>query len=197
MSLIKKTITRLQSFYHAIQRFILSIVFLVFAEIFNAINIQSETDDYEKFILTMIAGAFFSLLARVIHERFLTGTPAKYLLLFASIILTGIYYWLVIPSGNIDTETITRTSVLFFAILIAFLWVPVIKKKFSFNESFMAFFKSFFVSLFFSAVLWGGVSLILAAINELLFTIDQNAFSHTSGVIFLLFSSCLFPLSDS
>uniref|UniRef100_UPI00313D70D8 DUF4153 domain-containing protein n=2 Tax=Bacillus sp. OTU2372 TaxID=3043858 RepID=UPI00313D70D8 len=75
-----------------------------------------------------------------------------------------------------------------FALLWAFIWVPVIKSSSSFNKSFMITFKSFFISLFFSAIIYGGISIILVAFNELIFKIGYTAYPHTANLIFILFA---------
>ena len=57
-----------------------------------------------------------------------------------------------------DMETSIRTAVTSFALLFAFIWVPVIKSKINFNQSFMITFKSFFNTVFFSGIIYAGLS---------------------------------------
>ena len=72
------------------------------------------------------------------------------------------------------------------------MWVPVIKSKISFNSSFMISFKSLFNSLFFSGVIFAGISIILTAINQLIFTIDYTAYPHTVNIVFIIFAPMYF-----
>ena len=53
-------------------------------------------------------------------------------------------------------------------------------------------FKSFFIALFFSGVLMAGISIIIGATDQLIFSIDSKAFSHASNLIFLLFGPIYF-----
>jgi len=85
-----------------------------------------------------------------------------------------------------------RTGVALFALLIAFIWIPAIKSKVSFNKSFLISFKSFFIAAFFSGVIYGGVSIIIAATDTLIFSINGKAFSHAANLIFLLFGPLYF-----
>ena len=85
-----------------------------------------------------------------------------------------------------------RTAVALFALLISFMWIPVIKSRISFNSSFMISFKSLFNSLFFSGVIFAGLSIILIAINQLIFTIDYTAYPHTVNIVFILFAPMYF-----
>ena len=108
------------------------------------------------------------------------------------VLLTAGYYLIIMPAPKLSMEIEIRTAVALFALLIAFIWVPVIKSKISFNKSFMISFKSFFNSLFFSAVIFGGISIILAAINQLIFPLDYKAYPHTSNIVFVIFAPMYF-----
>ena len=91
-----------------------------------------------------------------------------------------------------DMETSIRTAVTNFALLFAFIWVPVIKSKINFNQSFMITFKSFFNTVFFSGIIYAGLSLIILAIDQLLFSVNYTVHSHTANIVFVLFAPMYF-----
>ena len=53
------------------------------------------------------------------------------------VLLTAGYYLIIMQAPSLSMEIEIRTAVALFALLIAFIWVPVIKSKISFNKSFM------------------------------------------------------------
>jgi hypothetical protein len=110
----------------------------------------------------------------------------------AAVLLTAGYYLIIMPAPKLGMEIGIRTSVALFALLIAFIWVPVIKSRVSFNESFLVAFKSFFNSLLFSGIIFGGISIIIGAVNQLLFSVDYRAYSHAANIVFILFAPMYF-----
>lgn len=192
MKFIKSITSKIKNFYLTLNRFLITAILLLVAEIFNIINTASATDTYGKYVLIFILGGVISCVAQIIHERFFPKMLHRILAASIALLITAGYYFVFINSGDLTTEKMVRSLVLIFAMFIAFIWLPIIKTKISFNESFMVVFKSFFISIFFALVIFGGVSLILAAINTLLFTIDSNAYSYASGVIFILFAPLYF-----
>lgn len=192
MKVMKFLVSKVKNFYKAISRFLLTIIFLLAAEIVNAININSTTTNYGKYILILVLGAFLSCVAEIVYERFFKKFYQRIICGFTSIFLTFIYYFVFISSGDITTEKMVRTIIIMFALLIAFIWLPILKTKISFNESFMVVFKSLFISAFFATVIWGGISLIIAAIDNLLFTVDSQAFSQSASIIYILFAPLYF-----
>jgi len=191
MNWLKKFKDRLTGLTDAISRFPLTTLFLLAAAVVNAYSISTEKDDI-KLLLTFILGAFLSAVAEVSYERFFSKYSSRLALMGAAIILTGGYYLIIRPAPNLSTEIEIRTVVAMFALLWAFIWVPVIKSSTSFNKSFMITFKSFFISLFFSAIIYGGISIILVAFNELIFKIGYTAYPHTANLIFILFAPLYF-----
>ena len=131
-------------------------------------------------------------MAEVAHERWYSKLSTRLILMGISILLTAGYYLIVMNAEVYDMALNIRTEVALFALLIAFIWVPVIKSEISFNQSFMAVFKSFFIALFFSGVIFGGISIIIAATDQLIFNVDYKAYSHSANIIFLLFAPMYF-----
>ncbi|MGB4658090.1 MAG: DUF4153 domain-containing protein, partial [Mobilitalea sp.] len=89
-------------------------------------------------------------------------------------------------------EVTIRNWVIAFIILIAFLWIPSIKSKINFNESFMATFKAVFVAMFFTGVLYLGIILIIGATDTLIFDIDERAYPHAANIVFSLLTPIYF-----
>lgn len=191
MKWLKKCKDRLTGLTDAISRFPLTTLFLLAAVLVNAYSISTEKDN-TKLLLTFILGAFLSAVTQVVYERFFSKFSSRLVLIGTAMILTGGYYLIVWPAPNLSTEIEIRTVVAMFALLWAFIWVPVIKSSNSFNKSFMITFKSFFISLFFSGIIFIGIDIILVAFNELIFQIGYTAYPHTANVIFILFAPLYF-----
>lgn len=188
-SLLKK---RLSGLTDAIARYPLTSLFLLAAVFINAFDINITEKDYQIYLFTMLIGAFLSALVQAAYERWYSKGSSRFLLMGLAILLTAGYYLIVKSSEGQMMELSTRTYVALFALLIAFILIPVIKSEISFNKSFMVSFKSFFISLFFSGVMFAGISIIITAADQLIFTIDPNAYSHTANIIFLLFAPMYF-----
>lgn len=191
MKWIKKLKGRLAGLTNAITRFPLTTLFLLAAAIINAYGISSEKD-VSELLLTFVVGAFLSAALQVAYERFFSKLIARLSLMGAVVLLTSGYYIIISEASQQSMEVEIRTAVALFALLIAFIWVPVIKSKISFNKSFMITFKSLFNSLFFSGVIFAGVAIILGAFNILISEIDYTAFPHSANIIFMIFAPMYF-----
>ncbi|WML39467.1 DUF4153 domain-containing protein [Neobacillus sp. OS1-2] len=175
----------------AIVRFPLTTLFLVGAAAINASTINAGTHQ-SILLVTFVVGAFLSAVFQVDIERFSSKASIRFLLMILVILLTAGYYLIVRPAPTLSMEIEIRTGVALFALLIAFIWIPVIKSEISFNQSFMIAFKSFFNTLFFSGVIFGGLAIILSAIHQLIFNINSAAYSHTANIVFILFAPMYF-----
>jgi hypothetical protein len=191
MKQIYKLQDKLRGLNDAISRYPLTAAFLLAAAVVNTIDINTGKD-YSKFLVTFVVGAFLGAVVQVAYERFSNKSSNRLILMGAAVLLTAGYYLIIMTAPKLGMEIGIRTSVALFALLIAFIWVPVIKSEISFNESFMAAFKSFFNSLFFSSIIYGGISIIIAAVNELLFSVNYRAYSYTANIVFILFAPMYF-----
>ncbi|MGI6085946.1 MAG: DUF4153 domain-containing protein [Acetivibrionales bacterium] len=181
----------LRGLTNAIARFPLTSVFLIGAAVVNAIDIEGN-GDYSKYLLTLIVGAILGAVAQVVFERFYQGNYQRIGLNGGAALLTVCYYLTIMPLPELSIEASLRTWVALFAFLIAFIWVPAVKNRTSFNESFMVAFKAFFISLFFAVIIFAGTGIIMAATNELLFEVHSEAYSHAANIIFILFAPIYF-----
>jgi hypothetical protein len=191
MKWMKKLKERLTGLTNAIARFPLTTVYLLAAAIINAYDINTEKS-LSKLLLTLIAGAFLSAVSQVAYERFFSRISFRFALMGLVVVLTACYGLIIRQAPKLSMEIEIRTTVALFALLIAFIWVPVLKSKVSFNISFMITFKSFFNSLFFSGIIFAGISIILTAFNLLIFEVNSKAYPHMANIVFVLFAPMYF-----
>ncbi len=176
----------------ALARFPLTSVSLLAAVIVNAIDIHKGSADYSKYLLSLVVGAFLGAVVQLVHERFFIKSSSRFMLTGAAALLTLLYYFTLRSAAALSTEAGIRTLVALFALYFAFIWIPSIKSNVTFNESFMVAFKAFFIAIFFAGVIFAGISVILAAIDQLLFNVDGAAYAHTANIVFILYAPVYF-----
>lgn len=185
---------RMQSLTTAISRFPLTVLFLVLAAIINTLNIQTENVEYVEWMLACFMGALAAAVAQVSYEHFFREKEKMRYVLFVPVLLfTLLYYFMIdIESDMFSLKVVVRTVALAFALLMAFIWIPSIKSRLSFSDSFTAGFKSLFTTIMFSIVLGAGILSILSAVNVLLINVDYRLFLHASNIVASLFAPLLF-----
>lgn len=192
MKQIIKLRKRWMGMLDTIWRFPLTILLFAAATISNAMSLANRASlSFDKLQISFLLGALLSAVFQLIYERFFIKPVARYLFYGATALVTLLYY-LCIRNAGWSTEIIVRTSVILFILGIAFLWVPVIQSRYNFNDSFMAAFKGFFMSLLFHGVMFLGVALILGATNQLLFQVDSKAYLHSANILFVFFAPFYF-----
>ncbi len=193
MKLTQRLKQSLEGLIYAVLRYPLTSIFLLATAIVNGLSIQmSGFDQYDRLLLTFIVGVLLSLVAQGMYERFFTDGKKRWLLAAGSVILAGVYYLTMLGAPDYSPVISIRTGVLALALVVAFIWVPTIKSKFQFDQSFLIVFKAFFTSLFFGAVIMLGVSLILGATDQLLFNVTYRAYPHAANIIFIIFAPMYF-----
>lgn len=185
---------RMQSLTTAISRFPLTVLFLLLAAIINTLNIQTENVEYVEWMLACFMGALAAAVAQVSYEHFFREKEKmRYVLFVPAILFALLYYFMIdIESDMFSLKVVVRTVALVFALLMAFIWIPSIKSRLSFSDSFTAGFKSLFTTIMFSIVLGAGVLSILSAVNVLLIDLDYRLFLHASNIVASLFAPILF-----
>ncbi len=176
---------------YSLSRFPFTVAFLLAIATMIAIEIGSDRD-LLSFILAGVVGAVSCAAGQMAYERFFSGLPARIALMVPGCVLAVVHYLLIWQLPEYSPEIGVRTAVLVFALFIAFIWLPVIKSKVSFNESFMVSFKYIFEAVFFAAVIMGGCSAIIAAIDQLIIPVDENLYAHTANIVFVLFAPIFF-----
>ena len=191
MKAIDKMRNKLSGLYDAISRYPLTVIFLISAAVVNAKGIN-RGEPYYKLLLTFVVGACLGFAMQAVFERFFEKFSKRIVSMIICVFLTMGYFLIVNQYTTTSLETWIRTLVTLLALVIAYIWIPVIKSTVSFNESFMSSFKSFFNSLLFSVVLFAGISMIIGAIDLLLFRVDENAYMHSLNIISVLFAPIYF-----
>lgn len=187
MSMIKNLVGRVYALSGAITRYPCTCLFLFLATIVNTVSIYREVE-YEKQLLTCAVGAIFCAVIQMIYERYFVKQKIRVFMYLAGFVLTFCYYLLLRAAPELSLEIGIRTAAALLALFFAYILVPSIKSRVSFNESFMIMFKSFFISVFYAGVLFGGISLILAAIQNLIYPISSKSFGYSATIVFVIFA---------
>lgn len=192
MSFLEKIKNKISGLSEATGRFPLTTLFLVAAAITNIIDINSP-ERYRVYLISLIVGAFLSATGQIMYERFFKEkVNFRYIFMALSLLLSFGYYLIVKNSPDFSIELSVRTGVALFAVLIAFIWIPSVKREVTFNESFMISFKGFFISVFFSGVIFLGVALIIGAVDQLLFSVNSKIYSYNATIVFFIFAPLFF-----
>ncbi|MBS4223751.1 DUF4153 domain-containing protein [Lederbergia citrea] len=192
MKVMKAFQDKLVGLIRAINRYPLTILFLLAIATVNVNMINNEIETYLKYLFTFIVGALLSVIGQHVYERFFTKVSERVMLMGGAILLTAGYYLAIHSASTFNEEIATKTSVTMFALIMAFIWIPSIKSKISFNESFMSAFKAFFITVLFSSVLAAGLNLIIFAIDQLLFSVDFKTNAHVLNIVLSLFAPIFF-----
>jgi hypothetical protein len=158
----------------------------------NMIGSSSRNLIYQKLFITLLIGAMVSVVGQLIYERFFQDKKYRYASMGIAFMSSLFYYIMIKNAKTFDTVVFIRTEVIFFLLLILFLWVPVIKNKYHINQSFMAAFKAFFISIFFTGVLFLGIALILGATDRLITRVNSDLYGYAATIIFVLLAPIYF-----
>ena len=192
MSFFEKIKNKITGLTTAVGRFPLTTLFLVAAAITNIVDINS-AERYQVYLISLIVGAFLSAAGQITYEHFFKDNiNFRYIFMALSALLSLGYYLIVKDSPDFSIELSVRTGVALFAVLIAFIWVPSVKREVTFNESFMISFKGFFISVFFSGVIFLGIVLIIGAVDQLLFSVNSKIYSYNATIVFFIFAPLFF-----
>lgn len=173
---------------YTIRRFPMTIVFLVSIMALNAAVITNDdVEHYSELMLCFILGASLSAALQIVWERFFKSSMARILfMLFAAV--SSLVYLVIVFDTDISVKASIRTIIILFMLFIAFIWVPSIKSRVTFYESFLAVFRAFFIAVFFAGVIFLGVYLIITAIDQLIADVDERAYLHAANIIAILYA---------
>ncbi|MEK6190535.1 MAG: DUF4153 domain-containing protein [Carnobacterium alterfunditum] len=192
MKLVQIIQGKFQGLIQAIRRYPLTVIFLVAIAGLNTYLIQQETDDYTRYLYSFIVGVFLSVVAQQLYERLFEKMYQRIVLMVGTLLLTVLYYYTIGTSSGYDLEMYVKTGIIIFILTIAFMWIPTIKNRVTFNQSYLSAFKALFITLLFTMVLFAGINLIIVAIDQLLFSVDEKVNMHTFNLIGSLFSPIFF-----
>lgn len=190
MKMIKNLVSTIKGFNNTINRFHITILFFFLSAIMTAYFIaEGDLENYFELLLTFLVGAVVFMVLQIVYEHFFQGTSIHLIFCGISVLVALIYYLVIRFAVNeLSGERVIRTIVFLFVLLIAFMWIPAIKSKIGLSESFMVFFKSFFMVFFYSGVLFLGISLIILAIDMLIVNVDSKAYSHAGNLIVFIYA---------
>lgn len=190
MKNIRKIKSTLLGFNATISRFHISVLFFLLSAIITAFYIgNGNIKNYSELLLAFIMGAGVFMVLQISYEHFFQNKSISLVFSLLAVLAALIYYLFVrFVVEDFSEEHLVRTLILLFVLLMAFMWIPTIKSKVGFSESFMVIFKAFFIVAFYSLVLFLGISLIIAAINMLIINIDYRAYSHVANLIGFLYA---------
>lgn len=183
---------RWKGFIDTIIRFPLTIILLAAAVVTNIIQIALRTEEpYTSLFITFLFGASFYVVEQLLYERFFQGIVCQ-IIMIGSMLAASIVYYILVHNTGWTIPVSTRTAVIFFILLIAFLWIPEIQSRYSFNHSCMAAFKGFFAALFYMGILFIGVALVIAAFNLLIVRVNSDAYEYAATLIFTFLAPVYF-----
>jgi hypothetical protein len=143
----------------------------------------------QKLMFTFLLGSFLGVAAQFKCERFERLKRIRLVVYLLSALLIAGYYLIIRPVPNIDFAVSIRTMIAVFAMFCAFIWVPSFRGRYDFNKAALIHFKSAFVSILYSGVLSAGCASIIAAIDILLFKVNEDTYSYTMSVIWIMFAT--------
>ena len=181
---------RLKSISHTWIRFPMVFILLCTMAVYASISIATDSD-HTREIYALIIGVFLSAAMTFTFEK--RPKHVMWLIISQTAVLAvaAAYYFLVLGSYSGSVKDILRVVILCFALLFVCLSVPCLRWKTDFNDLFMTFFKAFFTTVFFMAIIWGGISLVLSAVDTLLFSLDENVFIYVAVWIWIFFAPML------
>lgn len=181
-----------QGLIDTVMRFPLTVILLVAAVVSNTLAIESNDNYiYIKLLIAFLLGALLYAVLQMLYERFFEHPIVRLINILVTTLFSALYF-LIIRKSEWRIEVSVRTTVIFFVLFIAFLWLPAIRSRISINESFMAVFKGFFMALFFDMVLYLGVVLVIGAADLLILRVDSDAYLHSANFIFVLLAPVYF-----
>ncbi len=189
---VNKLKNQLLGFLSAVGRYPLVLIFLIAMVIVNIISIQKGDDIYSDILYTLMIGTSLSGVAQQNYEHFFSKMKERISLYVGIILLTASYYFAIHLPASAMLEVETKTSVLFFALMMVFISVPSIKSDVTFDKSFMATVKVFFTTLLFTVVIAIGVNFVIFAVDHLLISVNGKVYSHVFNIILTLFAPLFF-----
>lgn len=180
-------------------RFPITIIFVLITS-FRQVFIDEFFDFGDPLYLILYMGTLFSIVTQILYERFYAD-KFKIRIGFYSVFLVLLFlYRMYIFNSHLAVDYAwnaysipgIRSMILYFIGTMAMIWIPSIKSKVKFSDSFLVFFKAYFTTGFFSIILFLGIMATLFLFESLFFGLDPEWYSNTSILIFYLFAPLLF-----
>jgi hypothetical protein len=147
----------------------------------------------QKLIATLIVSSVLGITAQFTVERFEQIKKYRLAIHGAALLLAVGYFFIIWPAPEITAEIGIRSAIAVFALVCAALFVPSLERKneeaANFNLVALIHFKSAFTSVLFSGVLSAGLAAIIAAIDILLFRVDDKTYAYMFTIVWVLFAT--------
>lgn len=181
----------LQGLSRAILRFPLTVLFLLSSTALTCYMIslhQTPSLLIQKLMFVFLVGAVIGVTAQFSCERFPRLARQRAGVYALSALLTLAYYLIIAGAPEIDYGVGARTAVAIFSMFCAFIWLPSYRGKFDFNSVALVHFKSAFTSVLYAGVLSGGLAALIAAVDILLFNVDNEVFGYMTAIVWITFA---------
>lgn len=190
MKNIDKLKSTLKGFTSTINRYPITILLFLLSAIIASYQISTnDLSNISELLFALAFGAALFMVLQIVYERFCQGKKIRIIFMGLAILGTVVYYLIVeLLIKNFSTEHGIKTMVLLFVLLIGFMWIPVVKSRIGFCDSFMVVFKTFFTVALYSGVLYLGVALIIMAINMLIVNVDSDSYAHVGNIIAYIYA---------
>lgn len=182
-------------------RFPLTVVCLICAAALLCYMISANIEPellVQKLMFTLVLGAFIGvtaqfkwermLISQFKWERFIAFFKKRIVMYLISVLLIIGYYLIILPAPSISFEVAIRTFVAVFAMFCAFIWIPSYGNKFDFNRVALIHLKAVFTAVLYSGVLAMGSAAIIAGIDTLLFSLNEEAYVYMMVIVWVLFA---------
>ena len=193
MKIIGQSKKYVTGFQDLVIRFPLTISLLLVMTI-DSLTTQGFLFGNQTVQLTLGITALLSAIAELLYERFYNQNKTKRIILNGIGVIFGLLYYLYLHfstdlNSNWPIYSIPgiRSMILFFTLAIVFIWIPSLKSTLTFEESFLAVFKAFFISLFFSVVLYLGIMFTFILFEMLIAPAGDNWYTYSSVLVFNFF----------
>ena len=181
----------IQGLMKAVTRFPLTVICLITATslVCYMISLQREPSILiEKLLFTCLLGAFLGVVTQFSCERFARLEKMRLWVYVGAAMLVGVYFWSLSPAQSIRFDVQIRTFIAVFAMFSLALFIPSYRDGFDFDDIALIHFKAAFTAVLYAVVLSIGCVSIIAAIDILLFNINQDAYGYTMAIIWILFA---------
>lgn len=143
----------------------------------------------QKLMFVFLLGSFIGVTAQFACERFRCSTKQRLRTYGFAILLTALYYLGIANAPVIDYAVGARTAVAVFAMFCAFIWLPSFKSQNDFNSVALIHFKSALTSGLYAGVLSAGLAALIAAVDVLLFEVDNDIYGYMMAIVWIFFAT--------
>ena len=199
MKIAKYIISLAKSIYKSIKRFPVTIAFstafvvmMIITSEIRSSSAHGLTENLNRVSMILALGVPLSLCIKLYFEKKNNYKLSHIISAFIGegLILILYYFFLLEDLKMVST---TRYAGVTLALYIAFLFIPYFKDKENFELYVIKVFGRFFITIIYSAVLYGGLAAILATIDKLLgVKISSNSYYYTFLIVAGIFAPTYF-----